>query len=213
MEPEKKKRVRSEGEKEKQLNRIIREGRKLFLKYGSEGLSMRTLAKKVDMGKSNLYTYVQSKRELWFAIMKKDFKKFEEGMEELSRNHDGTYKELLLKTARFYFDFAAEDKNRYKMMFLTPAPPSNSKGPLEKEYESVSIYFMYELIQAAIDNKEIKGKDSGKLTYFIWGIVHGVSSVIDTDLFGDSSRIPDYGKREEYFELAMQNIEKILEII
>ena len=95
MEEEKKKRARSEEAKQKQFNKIIKEGRKLFLKYGSEGLSMRTLAKKADMGKSNLYTYVQSKRELWFAVMRKDFELFEKGMEKELAGHQGTYKELI----------------------------------------------------------------------------------------------------------------------
>ena len=213
MKEEKKTRARSEEAKEKQFNKIINAGRKLFLKYGSEGLSMRTLAKKVDMGKSNLYTYVQSKRELWFAVMRKDFKKFEKGMEKEIVGHQGTYKELIEKVARFYLNYAKEDKERYKMMFLTPAPPSENIGPFEKQYESKSIYYMNDLIKSAVMNNEISEKDVGKLTYFLWGIVHGASNVVDTDLFGDPEKIPDYGNLNDYFEFVMNQINKILSIL
>ena len=213
MEKKKEKRARTKEAKKKQYEKILDAGRKLFLKYGSEGLSMRTLAKEVNMGKSNLYTYVQSKRELWFAVMQRDFEQFERGMEKEFSEHKGTYKELIKKVGRFYLEFAKEDKARYQMMFQTPAPPSKTVGPIEEEYESKSIFYLKDLIQAAANNGEIAEKDVDKLTYFLWGIVHGTSNVIDTDLFGGKDRIPDYGNLDEYYDFVMKYITKILDIL
>ncbi len=36
-----------------------------------------------------------------------------------------------------------------------------------------------------MDAGEIKEKDVGKLSFFIWGIVHGTVSVVQTEFFGD----------------------------
>ena len=66
-------RARSPIKKAEKFEEILKEGRNLFLKHGSEGFNMRAIAKKVDMQQGNLYNYVQSKRELWFAVIQKDF--------------------------------------------------------------------------------------------------------------------------------------------
>ena len=68
--------ARSKEEKEKQFQKIIEAGRKLFLSKGSYGFNTRALAKELNMSQPNLYTYVKSKRELWIAIRIEDWKKF-----------------------------------------------------------------------------------------------------------------------------------------
>ncbi|MHA1515929.1 MAG: TetR/AcrR family transcriptional regulator, partial [Candidatus Heimdallarchaeaceae archaeon] len=172
MSKNKKTRARSVEAKEKQFQRIIKAGRELFLKHGPEGVSMRKLANKLNMGQASLYTYISSKRELWFAILRNDFGKFELGMAEIMQDHKGNYKELLEKIAQFYLDFAREDEKRYKMMFQTQAPQAERTGLLEQQYDSKSIYYLNEIVQKAVDAGEIKEKDVGKLSFFIWGIVH-----------------------------------------
>ena len=72
----KKTRARSKKEKEIQYQRILDEGKELFVKYGPGALSMRKLAKRLNMTQTFLYTYIQSKRELWIAIRQKYFQKY-----------------------------------------------------------------------------------------------------------------------------------------
>jgi len=210
MSEKKKTRARSVEAKDRQFQRIIKAGRELFLKHGPEGVSMRALAKKLNMGQASLYTYISSKRELWFAILRNDFSKFELGMAEIMQAHRGSYKELLEKIAQFYLEFAKEDEKRYKMMFQTQAPQAERTGILEQQYDSKSIYYLAEIVQQAVDAGEIKEKDVGKLSFFIWGIVHGTVSVIQTEFFGDQEKIPEYGNIEEYHQLAMKYIRKML---
>ena len=210
MSGNKKTRARSAEAKEKQFQRIIKAGQELFLKHGPEGVSMRKLANKLNMGQASLYTYISSKRELWFAILRNDFSKFELGMAEIMQSHKGNYKELLQKIAQFYLEFANEDAKRYKMMFQTPAPQAEKTGILEQQYDSKSIYYLAEIVQQAVDAGEIKEKDVGKLSFFIWGIVHGTVSVIQTEFFGDQEKIPEYGNIEEYHQFALKYIRKML---
>lgn len=212
----KKTRARSKIAKEKQIHLIIEAGKNLFLKYGSEGMSMRKLAKKLNMGSgsaSSLYTYFESKRELWFAIMKYEFKIFEGEMERIFQNHKGTYKEVLLKIAHFYFEYALADPDRYTMMFQIKAPPSDNIGPIEREYESRSIFYLKSIISNAIEAGEIRELDDGKLSYFLWGLLHGPITVIQTELFGNSELLPKIGSKKEYFIFLENYIKKIIELL
>lgn len=213
-EPSKQTRARSKIAKEKQFLRIIDIGRKMFLKYGSRGIKMRTLAKELGFGSnsaSSLYTYVNSKRELWFAIMKHDFKDFENGLESVAQNHKGTMKQLLVKIAHFYLHFAFEDPKRYQMMFEIPAPISNKIGPFEQTYESKSVYFLKNIISQVLVERNLNEREGGKYAFFLWGILHGPIAVIDTDLFGNSSQIPDIGSREQYLAFLKDKMEQVIE--
>ena len=70
-------RARAPEKKKEQFNMILEEGKELFIRYGGHGFSLRALAKRMKMSQSNLYNYVQSKRELWIAIRIKYFKEFQ----------------------------------------------------------------------------------------------------------------------------------------
>jgi AcrR family transcriptional regulator len=169
----KKKRARSPEEKKEQFKKIITVGRKLFLEVGSEGFSMRALAKKLGMSPSNLYNYVGSKRELWFATIQEDFEVFTTKMKDLVEDHKGTQVELLIAIAEFYFDFAYEDFSRYQMMFMTPAPDSETIGPIEEKYNPKSFEIMVSVVKKAIKQGEIDHLNPMLFALFLWGIVHG----------------------------------------
>jgi len=204
-------RARSPEKKAKKFQKIITEGRKLFLKFGSEGFSMRAIAKKLDMQQGNLYNYVQSKRELWFAVVQCDFQRFASSMEQVITTHQGTSVELLIALAKFYIDFALEDYERYKMMFLTPAPLSSSIGPIESAYQPLSFDFMLEVVQQAVEDKEIVGVDPTKFTMFIWGIVHGNVSLLQPEVLfpQDYARKLDY--QQEFRDFLLEQIERVLQ--
>lgn len=46
-------------------------------------MSMRELARQLDLAVSGLYRYVQNKRELWFACIDKDFENLSKEMDEI----------------------------------------------------------------------------------------------------------------------------------
>ena len=69
-------RARSKKAKEAVFKKTKDKGRDLFLERGAGGFTMRALANELEMGQASLYTYVQSKRELWYAIIEDDFEVF-----------------------------------------------------------------------------------------------------------------------------------------
>lgn len=172
-------RARSTEQKQKQLERILTAGREVFLNR-SKNFSMRQLAKQLEMSPGNLYNYVRSKRELWFAIIEQDFEQFDAGMRTIINNHQGTYSKSLDHLARYYFEFALADTARYQMMFSTPAPPARFKGPFERSHEVESLNILIGVIQHAVDAGEITGEDTNKLAIYFWSVLHGVVMIYIT---------------------------------
>lgn len=61
--------ARRELEKEKRRNDILNAAEKLFFSKGYENVSLKDIAKEVNLGRSTLYLYFENKEELFFAIV------------------------------------------------------------------------------------------------------------------------------------------------
>ncbi|MHA1123652.1 MAG: hypothetical protein ACTSPC_12720, partial [Candidatus Heimdallarchaeota archaeon] len=87
----------------------------------------------------------------------------------------------------------------------------SSIGSIEKNYQPLSFDFMLEVVQQAVENKEIVGVDTTKFTMFIWGIVHGNVSLLQPEVLfpQDYARKLDYQK--EFCEFLLEQIKRILQ--
>ena len=121
---QKKTRSRSPTKKAQQFEQIIETGKQLFQDKGKDGFSLRGLAKMLDMNQNNLYNYVESKRELWIGIRNKFYNQYKEENREIIKTHEGTNVELLMKIFNHFFEFAENDPAAFRMMHITPSPPS-----------------------------------------------------------------------------------------
>ncbi|MFX1575472.1 MAG: TetR/AcrR family transcriptional regulator [Promethearchaeota archaeon] len=166
--------ARSTEDKKRQFQKIIEEGRKLFVSRGTHGFNTRALAKRVNMSQGNLYNYIQSKRELWIAIRHDDIKKFKEDMEHIIDEYKGSYISLFEKLLNFYLDFAKDEYRRFQMMFLIPAPSSKKVGPIELSYEVIDpIDTIKRVVKEAIDLGEIKNCDVNNFSYYLYALAQG----------------------------------------
>ncbi len=171
-------RSRSPEKKAAQFERIIEAGKELFSERGSEGFSLRSLAKILDMNQNNLYNYVDSKRELWIAIRNKFFKQQRDENREIIKNHDGTTVNLLLKIAGNFLDFATKDFDAFSMMHTISSPPSNKVGPFEKEYRAFNFLDgTTRIVQKAIDAGEIKENNATALSFHIYSTILGAAII------------------------------------
>ncbi|MBN2156129.1 MAG: TetR/AcrR family transcriptional regulator [Candidatus Lokiarchaeota archaeon] len=170
--------ARSAEDKQKLYEEIIRTGRKLFVRHGSSGFSMRTLAKELGMTHGNLYNYVASKRELWIAIRRYDLERVKEKLEDIYSNFTGSYIDLLEKLTLFYLDYAQKEFHSFQMLFFIPAPKSKIVGEIEKNYIPIKPFnVVKKVIQEGIKVGEIKKDDSEYLSYVIFSLIHGATSM------------------------------------
>ena len=212
----KKTRARSKKEKEIQYQRILEEGKELFVKYGPGALSMRTLAKRLNMTQTFLYTYIQSKRELWIAIRQKYFQRYLLEINKIINEHQGTKVDLLMKLVERFIEFANEDFNRFMVMFIMPVPSSKKIGPIEKNYQQTGLLDkVKKILQEAMIAKEIRERNLDEFTYFIWSVIFGT---ITTDMYIKfHAPIMEYMKerppsltKKSFRECALKEIKNLL---
>ncbi len=174
----KRSRARAPEKKAKQFEQILDTGKELFVKYGTHGFSLRALAKQLDMSQTNLYNYVESKRELWIAIRKRYYTEFLNGISNIIDNHEGKNIGLFLKLSEYYLEHASQDYKRFLMMYSILAPPSKKVGPLEQAYEPFQLMRrVFNLFQRAIDVNEFKQEEAVERIYYFYGLLFGAAKV------------------------------------
>jgi hypothetical protein len=77
-----------------------------------------------------------------------------------------------------FLDFAHKDFKAFSMMHLTESPPSNKRGPVEKEYQEFNyLRGTAKVVQDAIEAKEINYPNPGLITFFIYSLILGAAIV------------------------------------
>lgn len=198
-------RARSPEKKKAQMDIVIAVGSELFITKGAEGFTMRELARHLDMSPGNLYHYVETKRELWFAIVDKYYKAQVDSIKKIIDEYDGSYVELLKKIAYYYINSAITDQQAYRMMYMIPPPPAESIGPYEQFHEYTAIEFVTTVLKNAMDAEEIGKDDLSYLTYYLWSTLHGAISLY-IEMQGTDPRL----RPNNFREYADYMIEKIM---
>ncbi len=160
--------------------RILEAGKKLISQYGSNGFSIRQLTDICGMTKGNLYNYISSKRELYFAIHQREITLFSQSFDDLIQSHQGSQVELLQKIANNYLDQAYLFPKRFSFVFKTDAPASNKPmGIYESSFHYVHpLTLIKKVLQEGIEKGEFKDGAQTRFLAFLWGICHGISVVM-----------------------------------
>ncbi len=174
---EKKTKARTEEEKAEQYERILDAGKELFISGG--GFSMRALARKLGMSEAFVYNYISSKRELWIGIRKRYFTQYQEGLQKLFKENEGSsIIDYFMVWVRFFLEFAAADYNRFKMMFLVNAPRSKKVGPLEKNYQRFNLFETgIQQIKDTLKKNNLNLSNVEKTMYFLFSVVFGAAKI------------------------------------
>ncbi|MCF2140475.1 MAG: TetR/AcrR family transcriptional regulator [Candidatus Lokiarchaeota archaeon] len=170
----KKKRNRSVDLKEQQFNRIIAEAKKIYENEGISGLNIQNIAEQVGTVKGNLYNYVKSKRELWYALLYQETNKFSEKMLEIIKNHKDDSISLIENLIKFMIiDFQIQFPSIHKMLNETP-PSAKKIGKFERKFKNLN--FLKPIITAidlAKSRNELIQLKSEYLASYFWIICHG----------------------------------------
>lgn len=214
----KKTRARSKAQKAKNFQQILEVGKDVFIDSRPDALTMRKLAKRLNMTQTFLYTYVQSKRELWIAIRKKYFHNYLIEFDRIVKQHKGTMVDLLMKLIEHFLNHANEDFNRFQIMFIIPVPFSKKIGPIEKNYQQTGLLEkLKDILQTAMEAKEIKERNLFEFTYFLWSIVFGIATTeiyfkFKTPLLEKMKEHPPSFTKESYRECTLKEIQNLLVI-
>ena len=156
---------------------IIEKGRELFSEKGFD-LSMRDLARSLNTQASSLYRHVQSKRELWFAITTKDYSDFDKGIKGLvSSQGSESAVSLLRRVGKYFLEFARDDFNRFKLMFLYEPPTEDSAGPFEQACEPDSLTGLIQICQVIIEQEKLTKIKAKELAILIYSQILGYTII------------------------------------
>ncbi len=140
---------------------------------GYYATSIDKILKKAKMNKGSMYHYFKSKKELALAVINEKISEYIENKYGKLLKKDGNYIDemMILLKDRENFDFVAGCKLNNLVQELSPKDEDFKKA-LEK------IYFRFEqiieeVLNEAIDNREIKHHDSKKLAMFIVASIEG----------------------------------------
>src|SRR5688500_14212211 len=102
--------------------RILDAARELFLEEGQGGVTMRSVADRVGVTATALYRHFESKDALVHAVIDGGFQTFGG---YLYRSLKGaTAAERMRLSGQAYLDFALEQPEMYRTLFMTPWPDS-----------------------------------------------------------------------------------------
>jgi AcrR family transcriptional regulator len=171
---------RREREKLETRDLILDAARELFVNEGYEGVSMRKVAEKIEYSPTAIYVHFADKEELFRELCHQDFAQLAQVFQSAALPQDvvGRLKHI----GRTYVEFGRQYPNHYKLMFMTPHPPTELDESLceVKGNPELDAYALLKLtVQQAIDAGAFRAgmEDAELISQTLWAAVHGVISL------------------------------------
>jgi AcrR family transcriptional regulator len=171
---------RREREKLETRDLILDAARELFVNEGYEGVSMRKVAEKIEYSPTAIYVHFADKEELFRELCHQDFAHLAQVFQSAALPQDvvGRLKHI----GRTYVEFGRQYPNHYKLMFMTPHPPTEldeSDREVRGNPEVDAYAFLKLTVRQAIDAGVFRaGLDDAELiSQTLWAAVHGVISL------------------------------------
>jgi AcrR family transcriptional regulator len=163
----------SERRYEKTRQGILSAARSLLLEGGTDAISMRTLADKVDYSPAALYKYFANKEEIIEALRQEAW--------EMMANYEPdfppglTMGEMFVHSGKNYVDFATKYPEYYMLIMSTTETGPES---LEDFKQDPSFVGLHQFVQAGVAAGEInipEGYSTFHFAMLSWFVVHGIS--------------------------------------
>lgn len=146
--------------------KILKKAKKIFLKNGFDGTSIRDVANECQINKSLIYHHFDSKERLWKAVKEYIIEQTTETPLENIDFSSKTLKEFLEKIVNFRFNLYAQNSDLIKLMLWQRIEKSNTEKAGIDKINVQDIYNQIEKLQA---NNEISKKyDSEMISYLIF---------------------------------------------
>ncbi|MFQ5976766.1 MAG: TetR/AcrR family transcriptional regulator [Candidatus Heimdallarchaeota archaeon] len=202
------KRARGPHKKE-QLEEILKKGREMAVKGGAD-FSINALAKELNMSPGNIYNYVDSKRELWFAMFNDDYyADVIQIVNQITTNRSTSIVEKISQVLEFFFTFASENYSRFKIMFATAPPPPKHKdagpGEYERRQRPTALLSFIQAIDEAMRQNKLPPTNPGFFALLIFSLVSGA---IHVDQLTKDDQTLHLGS--EFFEFIIEEFQKML---
>jgi AcrR family transcriptional regulator len=147
--------------------------REVIAEQGVEGLSMRDVARKLNISHQAPYRHFPNRDHLLAEIMRRCFVDFAEYLDSQSKAHPN---DPLRGMGEAYMSYAAAKPLEYRLMFGTPWPDPASHPELIQH-----AIHAFDLLRQTLLQKHGKGREARKQAeleaMFIWSTLHGMATI------------------------------------
>jgi AcrR family transcriptional regulator len=156
-----------------QRERILAEACDLFLRDGTDGFSMRKLARAVGVTAPALYKYYESKERLLHEVMAQGYERF---AQYLYRGlMGGTPLKRLELASQGYLDFALENPRLYEFIYGAPEAAGMTDLPEDVEALGCAIgQFWHDRVRECMDAGLLRVGDPERVSVTMWAHAHGL---------------------------------------
>jgi AcrR family transcriptional regulator len=165
---------RREREKNELKAKILDAARELFAAEGYEAVTMRKIAERIEYSPTAIYAHFKDKNALIRELCEGDFTAFAQKFVAFLDIPDPIERLRLAGSA--YVEFAIENPQHYRLMFMTQRPPieedeSDPNDPARNAYA-----FLKATVNDALAKRLFRPelRDADVIAQSIWAALHGV---------------------------------------
>lgn len=151
----------------------IQAAREVIAERGVEGLSMRDVARRLDISHQAPYRHFPSRNHLLAEIMRRCFADFANFLDQGAKAHS---EDELRGMGEAYMAYAARKPLEYRLMFGTPWPEPAAHPELVKHAVHAFDVLRQNLLKTHGRKRGAK-KQSELEALFIWSALHGLATI------------------------------------
>jgi len=164
---------------------ILEAAQEIIGESGTDGLSMRAIAQRIDYSPAGLYEYFGGKEEIISAVC-------EEGNRQLFAYMDVVDKDLspadyLRAIGHAYIRFAIEQPDYFLLMFSSPSQAQSAEDIAAQNGDGSAFGLLLDAIRRGVAEgvfQQRPGFDVMAMAYAAWATVHGLAMLRVTHLQG-----------------------------
>lgn len=158
--------------------KILDAARELFLKNGYEATSMRKIASAIGISPTAIYLYYKDKSDVMHALHSEGFQQLNSRFAVLAQV-DNAF-ERIKAMGRIYMQFALENADYYRLMFIMKEPIEfldNHCAGEEWDEGSQAFYALVHTIEACMQEGYFKDQEARQTALLVWSAMHGLCSL------------------------------------
>jgi AcrR family transcriptional regulator len=165
---------RREREKQELRTKILDAARELFAAEGYDAVTMRKIAERIEYSPTAIYAHFKDKNALILELCQSDFLAFAQAFAGFLAVEDPL--ERLRRAGSAYVEFAIENPQHYRLMFMTARPPLEGEDTSQANDPARNAYaFLRSTVADAVDKGLFRPEltDVDLIAQTIWAALHG----------------------------------------
>ena len=157
----------------------VQAAREVIAEHGVERLSMRDVARKLEISHQAPYRHFESRDHLLAEIMRRCFADFAQHLDKRPRT--GNPEADLQAMGHAYLNYARKKPLEYRLMFGTPWPEP-AQHPALVQHAVHAFNLLRDSLRAMHGDRSEQHPQADRQAMFIWSTLHGMASITQANV-------------------------------